>query len=232
MGIAHAAIPASQRAVLVAIYNQTNGPNWYLPTNWLGAAGTECTWSGVVCDAGQNNVVAIDLRAHNLTGTLPALSGLVALQTFDVHADSTFVPPNQITGSVPSLTGLTALKKFDVSGNKMNGTMAGLAGLTSLEEFNAIGNQLTGAIPPLTGLTALKNFYVSQTSSPSHPVLRGLDLPAAVPRQLQPAHRIDPLPRRIARVRFLELHNNQLTGAIPRSMGSRRLSISTSRTTS
>ncbi len=35
---AHAAIPASERAALVALYNATNGPNWTNKTNWLGSA--------------------------------------------------------------------------------------------------------------------------------------------------------------------------------------------------
>ena len=45
--IATAAIPASERAVLVDLYTSTQGQGWVSATNWNGAAGTECTWFGI-----------------------------------------------------------------------------------------------------------------------------------------------------------------------------------------
>ena len=40
--LAQAAIPASERAVLDALYASTNGAGWVNKTGWGGAAGTEC----------------------------------------------------------------------------------------------------------------------------------------------------------------------------------------------
>ena len=100
---AQAAIPASQRTVLTNLYTSTNGAAWTNKTNWNGAAGTECTWFGVTCDAAQLNVTRISLGSNNLVGTLPAISGLPALQ-------SLIVANNQLSGPIPALTGLTALQ--------------------------------------------------------------------------------------------------------------------------
>lgn len=70
-------------------------------TQWNGAAGTECTWYEVTCDAGGNHVLVINLSSNNLIGgALLALSGLTNLQYFDVSF-------NQLTGSIPSLSNLT-----------------------------------------------------------------------------------------------------------------------------
>jgi Leucine-rich repeat (LRR) protein len=104
--------------------------------------------------------------------TIPSLTGLTNLETFDVGG-------NQLTGSIPSLTGLTNLSYFFVDGNQLTGTIPSLMGLTNLtycsvsdnqltersphlrpdefELFLRSDNQLTG-IPSLAGLTNLKEF--------------------------------------------------------------------------
>src|ERR1041385_8586032 len=81
-GVARADIPSTERDVLVALYNSTGGAGWAVQTNWNGAPGTECTWYGVGCDSGSAHVIRIAL-ANNLVGTIPDLTGLTALQSFD-----------------------------------------------------------------------------------------------------------------------------------------------------
>lgn len=49
MGYADAQIPPIERDALIALYDSTDGANWSDNSNWLGAVGTECTWSGVTC---------------------------------------------------------------------------------------------------------------------------------------------------------------------------------------
>jgi len=170
-----AAIPAAERDVLTALYTSTNGAGWTNHTNWNGAAGTECTWYGVTCDAGQTHVIAISLYNNNLAGALPAtLNDLTQLQFFQAISNhlTGAIPSlagltalvnfaaadNQLTGPIPSLSGLTALGEFQVSENQLSGPIPSLAGL-SLGVFNASNNQLTGSIPSLAGL-ALTQFYV------------------------------------------------------------------------
>src|SRR5689334_11732498 len=67
--VASATIPGTERQALIDLYNSSNGDTWTANTNWcngfcpasgtpiFNAAGTECTWFGVTCDAGQNNVI-------------------------------------------------------------------------------------------------------------------------------------------------------------------------------
>ena len=121
LATAHAAIPASQRTVLTNLYTTTNGASWTNNTNWNGAVGTECTWFGVTCDAALNNVVKIELFRNNLAGTLPPLSGLPALQSFEVTN-------NQLTGPIPSLSGLAALQDFRIHDNRLSGSIPSLSG--------------------------------------------------------------------------------------------------------
>lgn len=151
---AQAAIPASERAVLVDFYASTNGAFWSNNTNWNGSVGTECTWYGVACDGMQSHVTKIFLDSNHLAGALPSISGLTALQCFYAYN-------NQLTGSIPSLSGLTALQEFVVETNQLTGLIPTLSGLTVLQSFIAYFNQLSGSIPSLSGLAALQRFDVS-----------------------------------------------------------------------
>ncbi|MDP4029149.1 MAG: hypothetical protein Q8P42_09315 [Gallionella sp.] len=98
-------IPASERQVLLDLYASANGTGWTMNTGWGGAAGTECTWFGVTCDATLSHITEIQLRTNNLAGTLPSISGLAHIQVFRVLG-------NQLTGSFPSVSGLTSLKQL------------------------------------------------------------------------------------------------------------------------
>ena len=154
-----AAIPASERAALLAFYASTNGNSWYTNQGWNGPPGTECTWYGITCDASGNFVTGIYLR-NSLTGSLPSnLNNLTHLSDFDVQS-------NQLTGPIPSLTGLTSLFNFYVAHNKLAGPIPALDGLTTLVRFHVEANQLSGPIPALAGLTNLAEFEVGATSCP------------------------------------------------------------------
>jgi len=43
-GVSVAGIPAAERDALTELYNSTDGDNWTNSTNWIGDAGTECSW--------------------------------------------------------------------------------------------------------------------------------------------------------------------------------------------
>ncbi len=153
------AIPDSERAVLLALYNGTNLLNgstssWRFSTNWLGPAGTECYWLGITCDASQRNVIAIDLGNNNLIGNLPSnLRDLTKLTSLMVQA-------NKLTGPLPSISGMQYLSRFLVGANELTGPIPALTQLPALTEFLVAQNQLTGAIPTLTGLPALREVRV------------------------------------------------------------------------
>ena len=184
---AHAAIPASERTVLVVLYNNAGGASWTDRDGWLGASGTECSWYGITCDQAQTHVISIDLEANQLVGgPLLALTRLPNLQSFDVAG-------NQLTGTIPSLAGLVNLRYFDISDNQMTGTIPPLTSLTTLQTFYVFDNQLTGAIPPLANLTNLADFQASFNQlTGSIPPLAGL-----------------------SNLAFFYAYGNQLNGSIP-----------------
>jgi Leucine-rich repeat (LRR) protein len=224
----HAAIPATERAALIALYNSTNGAGWLNRTNWrnaadtdFNAAGTECTWFGVSCSAGATNVAQISLENNNLSGTLPStLNQLSQLSVFSATSNKlsgsvpsldgltqlsrVFLDRNGLSGAIPALTGLTSLQSFTVSDNQLSGSIPLLAGL-DLREFNVSSNQLSGSIPPLTGLARLRDFNAgSNQLSGSIPSLAGL-----------------------TELQSIQLSGNQLSGSIPSFAGLSKLAVFT-----
>ncbi len=210
---AHAAIPASERQVLLDLYTSTNGQEWTINRRWNGAPGTECSWYGITCDESDTHVTEIHLEIDNLSGSLPSLGGLTNLQILRVDR-------NSLTGSIPPLAGLTNLTDFDVDGNQLSGAIPPLAGLTNLQNFHADGNQLSGAIPALTGLTNLQYFYVAANQlSGSIPSLGGLtNLQYFYVADNQLSGSIPSLAG-LTNLEFFEVGGNQLTGSIPSLTG-------------
>ena len=147
-------IPSTERAALVALYNNTDGTNWTNKANWLGAIGTECAWYGVKCKSG--HVDQINLVNNNLNGYLPSIDGLTELSRFDVE----FNP--MLSGSIPSIDTLSKLTFFDVGYNSLTGELPSLSGLSQLTVFGSADNHLTGNIPPLDGLSNLIYFWVDR----------------------------------------------------------------------
>lgn len=82
---ADATPPVSQSAALRAIFSSTGGfvRAWTRAGGWGSGTGDACSWDGVSCDGAGANVIALDLRANGLVGTIPdvALAALGALQT-------------------------------------------------------------------------------------------------------------------------------------------------------
>ena len=210
-----AAIPATERQVLIDLYNGTAGDGWRDRTGWktagtFSAPGTECAWEGVTCDAGGNHVTELSLSDNDLVGTLPpTLNRLTALTHFDAGL-------NALTGTIPELEGLAALDYFLVDSNALSGPIPSLATLRALQTFSVRDNQLTGPLPALTGLTELRVFiaYRNQLSGPI-PSLGGLtklEVFGVADNQLS-----GPLPSfsGLTALRRVDASNNQLSGTIP-----------------
>jgi hypothetical protein len=79
-----------ERAILIALYEATDGDQWFYQTNWLDESTPICSWYGVTCYDGQGQVstelsigvVELDLSNNNLVRALPAqLYGLPYLQS-------------------------------------------------------------------------------------------------------------------------------------------------------
>ena len=191
------------RAVLTALYEATDGPNWVNSENWLSDAPLR-DWYGVDTDA-SGRVVALnlagstedwpDIAPHGLKGPIPpALGSLGNLGHLDLaHNDLTGPIPAEL-GSLPSLTWLV------LGGNQLTGAIPSeLGNLASLTSLYLFGNDLTGPIPPALG--SLGNL--------GHLDFAHNDLTGPIPAELG----------NLASLTWLGLGGNQLTGPIPSELG-------------
>ena len=181
---------STQRDILLALYNDTNGSAWTNNTDWLGAEGTECSWFGVQCD-GESNVTRLDLHQNNLVGSIPtAIGSLTTLEYLDFGG-------NQISGTVPdSIAQLTNLDGIYLWGNQFSGSLPSFfGGMTQLSHFSLGANQFSGEIPESYG-----NLVNMLDLDLAHNQLTG-NIPSTL-SNLSIANRID-------------LNNNQLSGTVP-----------------
>lgn len=93
---------------LVALYQQTGGPNWTNRTNWL--TGRVGTWQGITETGGQ--ITAINLPNNRLTGPVSdAFADMAALNSVNLSG-------NLIT-RMPVMTGASALTTLNLSNNRL-----------------------------------------------------------------------------------------------------------------
>lgn len=215
-----AEIPASERAVLEALYNNTDGDNWTNNSGWnglavcpgpvdLGSGVSASPWFGVYCGANDgtyDHVVFVTLGDNNLSGPLPALADLTELRRFFAYSTNGDGSSN-VTSLPPDLASLTKLERFSVAGNGpgLTGTIPSLSALTNLQQFRVNHNGLTGPLPSLAGLSNLQIFWAqSNRLTGSIPALTGLTA-----------------------LTDFEVDRNQLTGSIPALAGLSNLEVFT-----
>ncbi|CBN74819.1 Hypothetical leucine rich repeat protein [Ectocarpus siliculosus] len=144
---------STDRAVLMAVYHETNGPPEKKARPWAAAKGAWQkrkgwgkssplgNWDRVTVDR-LGRVTTLELQFNNLKGPIPsALGGLTALQTLHVHN-------NQLSGVIPPELGwLTALTDLELQTNKLTGPIPPELGkLTALRKLDVSGNNLSGSI--------------------------------------------------------------------------------------
>ena len=203
----------SDREVLIALYEATNGDNWLENDNWLSDAPLG-TWYGVMTDK-NDRVVELDLSENELRGTIPTeLGNLTRLEALSLAE-------NRLRGSIPpELGNLSNLTLLWLDSNQLDGPIPiELGMLTKLEDLFLSDNQLEGTIP--TELGNLRQLVAL--------VLWGNRLRGTVPPELGNLDQLEALSladnrlsgrfplelNRVTNLRWLYLTDNQLTGCLP-----------------
>ena len=232
---------STDRDVLVALYNATDGPNWTNNTNWLSDAplgdwyGVDVTANGQVINLRLNNnalsghipvelgemaeLRLLSVGFNALTGSIPVELG----QLFNLHFLR--LDHNELTGSIPPVLGkLTGLRTLDLVNNALTGRIPPELGhLANLRALSIARNQLTGSIPSelgaLANLTELSAGANQLTGSipPELGSLSKLSILELLQNGL--TGNIPPELGRLTNLEWLYLNENQLTGEVPSEFG-------------
>ncbi len=204
-------IPRSECEALVALYNNTGGPNWYdSPGSGWNRNQNPCSWSGVTCSAAMpHRVTQINRWSNHLAGTLPDLSSLANLEVLDLSG-------NQLSGSLPNLSSLTRLTLLNLQHNRLSGAFPNFAALTSLQSLDLSGNQLGGTVPNLAPLANLVYLRLggNQLDGPL-PALSALTRLQTVDLSGNRFTGAIPDVSALSELRYLFLDANRLTGVLP-----------------
>jgi Leucine-rich repeat (LRR) protein len=211
---ARAAIPGAERDALTALFHATGGPDWVESSEWLGPAGTECSWYGVTCSEDGAHVTELWLGANGLRGPLPpALGALASLKTLWMH-------DNALTSIPPELAALSDLVSLNLATNAIEGGFPdAIVSLRKLEFLSLAGNALSGPIPHEIGsLLLLGELHLGYNSfSGTIPSSIAL-LPELTVLSIEWNELTGPIPPEIgsmARLTHLFLSHNRLSGTIP-----------------
>ena len=156
----------ADRAVLVTLYEATDGAGWLENRGWLSDRPIG-EWHGVTTGP-DGRVTALRLSASNLAGSIPpALGRLTRLETLELERNKLAgpIPPelgrlaslktlilgvNDLTGGIPpELGALGSLEVLRLRRNDLTGPVpAELGHLRNLRRLGLERNQLTGSIPP------------------------------------------------------------------------------------
>ena len=210
-------IPAAECTALEALYNSTNGVNWYRNEGWLDIP--PCDWYGMTCST--EHVTRLSLyrglfRGNNLVGSIPPeLRDLASLEelwlVFNPYLNG-HIPPelgnlsnlrklllsyNDLSDSIPpELGNLNNLQVLQLQSNDLSGSIPPeLGNLTNLQNLSLSTNHLSGSIPPKLGnLTNLLGFFLYNNQ-----------LSGNIPPELG----------NLTDLSSLYIHNNALAGEVP-----------------
>lgn len=223
---------AQEKAVLIALYNSTNGPGWTntinnqaawpvndpnsIVTSWDRRAQTG--WYGITVNA-NGNITGIELVSNKLTGTIPPqINQLTQLSTLNLLT-------NNITGPIiPEITQLPLLTRLSLSNNPLTGTIPSeVYQLKKLQILELASTQITGIISPQIGtltdlsvvslgnnqLTGNIPFQIGSLNKLVGFYVTGNKLEGNIPLEIG----------QLSSILILDLSGNQLTGTIPTQIG-------------
>ncbi len=176
---------------LVALYNQTDGPNW---NNTWDLNQPLNTWFGIGLN-GEGCVSFVQLINNGLVGTIPSELGTLSV------VNRLQLNSNQLNGTIPSELGsLQNLVRLALFQNNLSGEIpSSLGDLSNLDLLLLYDNQLEGSLPPELGnLNNLSRLALYQNN-----------LTGSVPASFG----------NLSNLEDLELAENQLSGVLPAELG-------------
>ena len=230
-GLTYGAIPAKERAALIAFYNAAGGDAWWRNTGWkaepleldgFGPIGSEGNWMGITVSG--DHVTEIEMYEIHLNGHIsPRLGDLDYLERLRLGGTIYVAVWQGMGGTIPPELGrLNNLKHLDLSFNWLGGYIpAELGNLSNLEYINLSNNMLAGIPPELGNLDRLKYIDLSSNQLTNIPpelgnlttlealVLNFCGLTGEIPAELG----------NLSNLKTLQLGLNQLTGSIPGELG-------------
>ena len=142
--------PDQEKAVLMELFNQTEGYRWENNTLWENDSVSHCSWYGVTCDnITHSYIISISLPENNLQGTLPgSLWKLRNLQGLCLYGNS------RLSGKLDKIlsANMTALLRLDLAFDKISGPIPGeslvrMKSLVKIQLCCQMGKGITGEIP-------------------------------------------------------------------------------------
>ncbi|GMN40982.1 hypothetical protein TIFTF001_010196 [Ficus carica] len=190
-----------------------------------------CKWYGITCN-NAGSVTEINLSFKDLNGSLENLdfSSFPNLLRLDLKF-------NNLTGTIPTNIGLVSKLQFlDLSSNSLNGPLPlSLANLTQVYELDVSRNQISGVLDrrlfpdgrtaSKSGLRSLKNLLFQDTQLGGRIPEEIGNLKFLVLVALDGSHFNGPIPQSLANLSdlaVLRLAENQLSGRVPERLGSSR----------
>ena len=209
----------SDRRVLEALYDATNGAGWTVNTNWKTSAPLD-DWHGVSTDD-DGRVRRLRLDHNGLTGPIPGPLGDLA------RLEELRLQQNRLTGSIPAaLSRLANLRGLYLAANDLAAgpVPSWLGDLTQLEGLGLDGTNRTGPIPPaLSRLTNLRELNLGGNDLTGGPIpswIRGLVHLEVL--SLWSTNRTGTIPSWLGNLLdlyWLSLAYNDLTGPLPAELG-------------
>jgi hypothetical protein len=196
------AVPAEERAALIALYNSTNGDNWTNNSGWkeppldtdgFSMPGTEGSWYGITVSGAY--VTEIVLEANLLSGKIPQdLGNLINLTKLNLGG-------NELSGNIPAEIGnLIKLKNLLLGWSNLSGIIpAELFDLMNLTYLNLGGNDFSNI--KLVDFVKLKNLKFLN--------LKRSNLSGSIPAEFFT----------LSQLESLWISGNRLSGSIPPEIG-------------
>ena len=141
--------PQQERAVLMEIFDQTDGHNWRKSTHWGNNSVPHCFWYGITCDQTNSYIISIALTKNNLVGVFPgSLWKLRNLQGLCVGNN------NRLAGNLFEIlsANMTTLLRLDLAFNKLSGEIPAeilpkIPSLVKVQLCCQLGKGLSSTIP-------------------------------------------------------------------------------------